>query len=157
MSVTKSVRIPIAGMTCAACVSHVGRALRELSGVSDAMVNLSTESALVSIDQNQSHLSELIDAVKAAGYEVPTQKVLIKVSGMTCAACVGTISTALKSMDGVVSAQVNLAAQTATIELVSGLIGLPDLRTAVESAGYGFEGPLEGQILALGMDGMTRD
>lgn len=150
MSETRSVRIPIAGMTCAACVSHVGRALRELPGVLDAKVNLSTESALVSIDQNQSHLSALIDAVKAAGYSVPTKSVLIKVSGMTCAACVGTISTALKSVDGVVSAQVNLVAQTAKIELVSGLVELPGLQAAVESAGYGFEGSVQGQTLALG-------
>ena len=37
----------VAGMTCASCVSRVERALKKVPGVSDAVVNLATESARV--------------------------------------------------------------------------------------------------------------
>jgi Cu+-exporting ATPase len=37
-------------MTCASCVAHVERALRELPGVSQAIVNLATGTAKVEFD-----------------------------------------------------------------------------------------------------------
>ena len=39
----------VAGMTCASCVSRVERALKKVPGVSDAVVNLATESARVTL------------------------------------------------------------------------------------------------------------
>ena len=41
------VTLPITGMTCANCVGRVERALKKLSGVLDASVNLATERATV--------------------------------------------------------------------------------------------------------------
>ena len=38
----------VGGMTCASCVSRVERALKKVPGVTDATVNLATESARVS-------------------------------------------------------------------------------------------------------------
>ena len=46
-AVTDSLDLGIGGMTCASCVSRVERALRKVPGVSDATVNLATESARV--------------------------------------------------------------------------------------------------------------
>ena len=39
--------IPVAGMTCAACVYHVGEAMRTVPGVADVSVNLATARATV--------------------------------------------------------------------------------------------------------------
>jgi copper chaperone CopZ len=39
--------LPIEGMTCASCVARVERALQKLPGVTEATVNLATESASV--------------------------------------------------------------------------------------------------------------
>ncbi|MFC1919951.1 heavy-metal-associated domain-containing protein [Chloroflexota bacterium] len=42
--------IPVTGMTCAACISHVTEALEDTPGVSDAQVNLATGQASVGYD-----------------------------------------------------------------------------------------------------------
>jgi Cu+-exporting ATPase len=41
--------LPISGMTCASCVSHVEKALTELPGVSRVAVNLATNKATLSL------------------------------------------------------------------------------------------------------------
>ena len=46
---TPSLTLPIEGMSCAACVGRVERALRAVPGVADATVNLATERADVTL------------------------------------------------------------------------------------------------------------
>ncbi|MCA8884858.1 MAG: heavy metal translocating P-type ATPase, partial [Rhodobacteraceae bacterium] len=57
------------------------------------------------------------------------------VSGLNCAGCVGRAETALKSVPGVVSADVNLATRTARVETADPAIA-PALQSALEAAGY---------------------
>ena len=47
---SQSVRIPVSGMTCAACSSRVQRALEKQPGVADANVNLMMKTATVHFD-----------------------------------------------------------------------------------------------------------
>src|SRR5580698_7048605 len=65
----RTVTLPVTGMTCAACQSHVERALRETAGVRAAQVNLLTNSARVTFDSALSKPEELIAAVREAGYD----------------------------------------------------------------------------------------
>ncbi|MCE2462712.1 MAG: heavy-metal-associated domain-containing protein [Dehalococcoidia bacterium] len=61
----KSVRqlhLPVEGMTCAACVSHVEGALRGVRGISSAQVNLATERATVEMHPEVVSLGELVKA-----------------------------------------------------------------------------------------------
>jgi P-type Cu+ transporter len=60
--------LDIAGMTCAACVRRVEKALTRVDGVSAASVNLAAETATVTFDAKTVTLGELSDAVAAAGY-----------------------------------------------------------------------------------------
>ena len=64
-----TVTLPIEGMTCAACQSHVEHALKGTPGVSDASVNLMTHSARVVFDPKKATPSELVEAVANSGYE----------------------------------------------------------------------------------------
>ena len=64
------VMLPIGGMTCAACVRHVERALTRTDGVVSATVNLATERATVEYLPNVVSLDGLKTAVHDAGYEV---------------------------------------------------------------------------------------
>ena len=136
--------LPITGMTCAACVTHVGNALREVPGVESAEVSLATETAQVRMTgEGAPDATRLLDAVKDAGYGVSTTTERLQVGGMTCASCVGHVGAALQSMPGVVRADVNLASELAEVEFVSGTITRQDLRKAVAGAGYellAFEG-----------------
>ena len=63
------ISFPVTGMTCAACQARVQRALQSEPGVSDAMVNLVTNSAAVLYDPAAVTPQRLIDAVRATGYE----------------------------------------------------------------------------------------
>ena len=60
----------------------------------------------------------------------------LPVAGMTCASCVGRVERALRKVPGVAIASVNLAAQTASVESLPGVVSVEDLRAAVEGAGY---------------------
>ena len=59
----------VAGMTCASCVSRVERALKKVPGVSDAVVNLATESARVTFAPSEQAEAQIRRAVRNAGYE----------------------------------------------------------------------------------------
>ena len=61
--------LQIQGMTCAACVRRVERALTSVPGVSEAAVNLVTERALVRFHPGVVDGAALLRAVSAAGYE----------------------------------------------------------------------------------------
>jgi Cu+-exporting ATPase len=61
--------IPVLGMSCAACQSHVERALRQTPGVGVAEVNLMTHSARVVFDPSVAAPESLVEAVRNSGYE----------------------------------------------------------------------------------------
>ncbi len=65
----ETISFPVTGMTCAACQARVQRALRAEPGVSDATVNLVTNSAAVVYDPAAVSPERLIDAVRATGYD----------------------------------------------------------------------------------------
>ena len=67
---TVSTSLNIGGMTCAACVHHVERALTGVPGVSRASVNLGVEKATVEFAPAIAGLEELRRAIQDAGYTV---------------------------------------------------------------------------------------
>ncbi|MFX8145290.1 cation transporter, partial [Acinetobacter baumannii] len=87
-------------------------ALRAVPGVSEARVNLASETAQVDGD---APAAQLAAAVERAGYGVRRQELLLRISGMSCASCVGRVEKALLKQAGVLSAEVNLATETARV------------------------------------------
>ena len=126
--------LPVQGMTCASCVAHVERALHKVAGVARVAVNLATESAAVegaALDPQA-----LARAVSDAGYAVPTQTIRLAIEGMTCASCVARLESTLRAVPGVMQASVNLASESARVEVVAGAATTHDLLAAVSAAGY---------------------
>ncbi|MEG0243049.1 MAG: heavy metal translocating P-type ATPase, partial [Pseudomonas sp.] len=125
--------LPISGMTCSSCAGRVERALRKVDGAEQVSVNLATEQARVQAPA--SSLPALLDAVREAGYGVPTRTVELQIGGMTCASCVGRVERALGKLPGVEQVSVNLASERAHLEV---LAALDDslLIDAVQKAGY---------------------
>ena len=66
----------------------------------------------------------------------PIQIVSFPVEGMTCASCVNRITRFLQNVDGVAEANVNLAAESATVRFDPALLSVDDLAAAVDAAGY---------------------
>ena len=63
-------------------------------------------------------------------------KIVISVSNMSCASCVGRVERALLQVPGVTRADVNLASDTATVTFVEGAVSAHDILTASTQAGY---------------------
>ncbi|MBX3173958.1 MAG: copper-translocating P-type ATPase [Gemmatimonadaceae bacterium] len=62
-------RIPVQGMTCAACQSRVQNTLQKSAGVSDASVNLMMGTATVTYDPATTKPEALVEAIKQTGYD----------------------------------------------------------------------------------------
>ena len=119
MSASTVFDLPISGMTCASCAGRVERALRKVSGAEHVSVNLATEQARVQAPADS--LPALVDAVRSAGYGVPTRTVELQIGGMTCASCVGRVERALGKLAGVEQVSVNLASERAHLEVLQAL------------------------------------
>ncbi|MBG6078065.1 heavy metal translocating P-type ATPase [Polaromonas sp. CG_9.11] len=142
-SALKEWRFPVEGMTCGSCVARVEKALAATPGVEEASVNFATEQASVKAGREVT-LDTLKAAVEKAGYAVGSTagstvgeaSLRLKIGDMTCASCVARVEKALKQVPGVLSADVNLATETAEVTLAGGAAALPQLIAAVEKAGY---------------------
>ncbi|WP_267929732.1 heavy metal translocating P-type ATPase [Paraburkholderia sp. ZP32-5] len=157
-SPARVVEFDIDGMTCAACVTRVEKALAKVPGVARASVNLATERARVESDAAVEPV-QLADAVRKAGYEAtlvadagagtaaqveapvvtpPTTELELAIGGMTCASCAMRVEKALAKVPGVARASVNLATETATVHSSAGSadVDAGALIAAVTKAGY---------------------
>ena len=88
----------------------------------------------------EARTGEAIAAAPAEGRGSGPERVTLTIGGMTCASCVVHVERALRSVEGVSAASVNLASERATVEYVPGAAGIGDMRHAVEDAGYSVEG-----------------
>jgi len=140
MSTTKTITVPVLGMTCANCVAAVERNAKKVTTVSSAAVNFASEKLTVDYDpaisKPQEVLTDVIARVAKAGYQVPTEQIELPLLGMTCANCANTIQRRLNKVEGVVSAEVNYANERAAITYVPGVTGYSELVAAVRQAGY---------------------
>jgi Cu+-exporting ATPase len=143
----KNLTIPVQGMTCASCVARVEKSIRAVEGVREASVNLASEKANIVYDPSLVKPEGIKKAVEELGYGVPwepnkEEKITLAIGGMTCAACVNRIEKAIRKIEGVSEAQVNLATERATIVFNPEKAGKSELRKTVEELGYevrGFE------------------
>jgi Cu+-exporting ATPase len=133
---SKRVDLPVTGMSCAACSTRVQNALNKLSGVDNAAVNLAAERATIFYDPSRGRVDEFINTIKDLGYGVSASKITIPIKGMTCAACVKRVQDSLASLNGVLSAAVNLATEKATIEYSPAQVGIREFKKAVQGIGY---------------------
>jgi len=138
------VELPIAGLTCANCVTTVERSLKEVPGVEKVHVNFSLGKAHVTYDPVQAEVGSLVGAVKKAGYNVGTAEMRVHITpGLHCASCVGFIEEALNNLPGVLEASVSPGTDTAQINYVPEQVDFTAVRAAIESTGYQAALPVE--------------
>ena len=88
-------------------------------------------------------------AIELATHPANAREVAFDVTGMTCASCVRRIEKALRGVDGVEQAAVNLATEKATIRYDATRTGMDQLKGAVEH-------PLDDHFLAVVRDEVGR-
>lgn len=142
-------QVQIGGMTCASCVARVEKALKKIEGVVEASVNLSTEKAFIK-SQQPIAAAALVQAIEKSGFDVPTQQFDLNIEGMTCASCVARVEKALKKVEGVLDAQVNLATEKAHVSAINS-VPLSKLTQAVQKAGF----DIQSDRIELAIEGMT--
>jgi len=142
----KKVQFAISGMTCASCAARIEKGLKAAGGVQEARVNLANERAEVTFNPAEVEEKTLTQTIRDLGYEVilpREERLTVSVGGMTCAACVNRVEKTLRSLPGVVEANVNFATERATVLFDGERLNRGDFRKAIEDLGYevrGFEG-----------------
>lgn len=133
---TKSLTLPITGMTCANCVAAVERNLKKLDGVEAASVNLSSERAAVEFDSAKLGLTEIIARVERAGYGVATGDADLVIKRLSDDNDARRLENALAKLEGVLSASVIYASEKARVQYVPTIVSQAEIRRAVSAAGF---------------------
>jgi Cu+-exporting ATPase len=132
----KAATFGVTGMTCASCAGTVEGAIKGLPGIQEAAVNLATEKARVVYDPSKVSPEAIQKAVQEAGYDIAVNQISLGVKGMTCASCVDIVEKSLLGLDGVYSANVNLATEKVFIRYNPEQVTIPALKAAIVNAGY---------------------
>ncbi|SHK29306.1 Cu+-exporting ATPase [Desulfatibacillum alkenivorans DSM 16219] len=140
------ITLPVTGMTCANCAMNIERGIKKLPGVSEVSVNFANEEASFDLDASQTKPQDVINKIESLGFGVPTAKIELPITGMTCANCAANLERSLnKKVPGVVSASVNFASERASVEYVQALTNLDKIIEAVSKAGFEAIRPQEGE------------
>lgn len=136
VSTAKTITFKISGMTCAACVARIEKALAKVPGVSEARINLATETAAIDYHPGEIKPADLASKIKDLGYAVVVERIDFQVRGMTCAACSNRVEKILSRLPGVHRATVNLTTERASVEYNPKAISPRELKEAVTKAGF---------------------
>ncbi|OEU62857.1 MAG: copper-translocating P-type ATPase [Desulfobacterales bacterium PC51MH44] len=133
----QKVTLPITGMTCANCAMNIERNVKQLYSVTDASVNFASEQAVISFDPKELNIKDLVDKIHGSGFTVPTAKIELPITGMSCANCAANLERALsKNTAGIVNAVVNFATERLTAEYIPGVTTVNDIVSVIKKAGY---------------------
>lgn len=160
----RELTLSIGGMTCASCANSIARALHDVQGVRNVCISVLSHSGTCTVAS--SDLSDkVVETIEDCGFEAevvdtrpveftsaePTPRaddptslegpyiLMLSVGGMTCASCSNAITEALKALDGVSDAHINLLGNSASMTLSSRKVE-PLVLETVEDIGYEVSG-----------------
>jgi Cu+-exporting ATPase len=137
----KKIKLNLDGMSCATCANTIDQYLDKTKGIEEAQVNLMTENAYVTFDENIIDVNGIIEAVRASGYDASlaeerSEQVSFIVEGMTCANCAHTVETGLSQIEGIEQVSVNIATDKAKVTYNKNKTKISDMKKAVSDLGY---------------------
>lgn len=139
--------VDITGMTCASCSTRIEKILNKMDGV-EATVNLAMENASVTYEPEKVKPDVIFNKINDLGYGVRNEKMDLDVFGMTCAACSTRIEKVLNKMEGMVSANVNLATESAAVEFNSALLSADEIIAKIQNLGYDAKEKVQREVKA---------
>ncbi|KAK9841413.1 hypothetical protein WJX74_005280 [Apatococcus lobatus] len=144
-AVTQVARMEVGGLHCSSCSTATEKALSALTGVSRATVSLALQQAEVEYDPALISEEALAEAVEDAGFTAKllkpeaarcSDRLSLRVVGMTCASCSTAVETCLSSLPGVHHASVNLLANVAEVDYDPDITGPRAMLETVDDAGF---------------------
>jgi len=134
--------LPIEGMSCAACAVTVQEALAGALGVVSASVNYATAKAAVEYDAAGTKVADLVEGVRAAGYNCGQATVTFGVEDLHYAPSGAPLERALAELAGVIRVVANQATETVTVDYIPGTTTGDQLEAAVRTAGFRVAAPI---------------
>ncbi|PIA14029.1 heavy metal translocatin [Coemansia reversa NRRL 1564] len=155
--------LSVTGMTCASCVHSIERHIGSMEGVQSIKVDLMTGQATVNHNKRVMTPEHVSTCVKDMGFDaqVLTSRAMVDVAihnqiqtdappangiqpveswfnieGMTCGACVATITSLLTKLAGVASVDVQLLTAQAAVRHYPCDIGVRDIANRISDAGF---------------------
>ncbi len=134
-------RFTVSGMHCAACSSRIERVIGSQPGVELAAVNLAAENMICRFDSDAVSVDEIVERVAGLGFglkEDASNEIAIEfnISGMHCASCSTRIEKVVGGLEGVISADVNLATEKAQVCYDNVSTTPRQIREAIENLGF---------------------
>ncbi len=130
---TPIITLPIAGLSCGSCSARLQRHLEQQPGIEQASVNLATARATLT---TALPLTTLVAHVEQAGFTVPDEQTTLTIRGLSCAACVRRVETALSQLPGLRQVQVNLANATVQVRYIPENVDFAQMQQVVQSLGF---------------------
>ncbi|SVE13595.1 uncharacterized protein METZ01_LOCUS466449, partial [marine metagenome] len=140
MESAKRIQVPVQGMTCAACVTHVTNALHKIPSAHSINVNLATEKATLEMDPMVAQFQDVTAAIEDAGYSIATEKINIEVIGLESESDYSKAKDTLEAVEGVISTNVDSSIKKAVVEYVPSVTSVPELRYVLVAKGLGVAG-----------------
>lgn len=128
--------IPLKGVDSEHCAMIVDKGLGDIENISRHHVELNNHQAVVETSEPLDVLPLVLDKIQSLGYGVETVKATLPVTGMSCASCAVSVESVLRTLPGVLRADVNFASSAVLVEYVPGIVSTSQMKTAVQSAGY---------------------
>lgn len=139
---TELIGFKVEGMSCSSCANNIQKKLNTLEGIINANINIATEKGQVEYNSDQIAVKTILTAVEDLGYkaildeDIETEKVTLKIKGMTCTSCANKIEKTLNNIDGIITANVNFAVEKVTIGYNPKEIRLIDIQKKINGLGY---------------------
>ncbi|TMW93039.1 hypothetical protein EJD97_012272 [Solanum chilense] len=134
------------GMSCSACAGSVEKAIKRLSGIKEAVVDVLNNKAQVIFYPTFVNEETILETIEDVGFEATlvteetnektSQVCRIRIKGMTCTSCSATVESALRLIPGVQKAQVALATEEAEIQYDPRILTHNQLLEAIEDTGF---------------------
>jgi P-type Cu2+ transporter len=93
-------------------------------------------------------VQNLIALVEELGFGIPVAETRVAITGMSCSACAVSSASVLANLPGVLNADVNYANHEGFVRYITGAIGLEEMKTALQQAGYDLEADIDSDMHA---------
>ncbi|NLB19157.1 MAG: HAD-IC family P-type ATPase, partial [Syntrophomonadaceae bacterium] len=131
----------INGLDCTDCAAKVERAVKRIPGVASATVTFPMGKLMVDLDHTQVRSEQIIEKVKALGYEASEERksvsrgqtTTLRIDGLDCPDCAAKLEKGISAIPGVEQAQVNFGASKV---VVTHLGPVSEIQATVEKFGY---------------------